>query len=278
MTRSWVGIVLLLLSGPALAASVADGQRALAAGRAGEARDIWLALAEAGDPEAAFGMGVLSEQGGGGTTSDPATAYCWYRRAAAGGVAAAAFNVAIMHDSGRGATRDAAAAAMWYARAAAAGVHRAEFNLGQLYEAGDGVPRNVAAAAAWYRLAAAGGLQAARDRLAMKREGAPDGSPDPLGPVVLDLPAGVADTPLALTWVAIPQTAPVVYTVEVVATEGTVRKVFSMTTQLSGAVATLPAGRYAARVFTAAADGSRYVTGPWTRFEIGPVADLPACQ
>jgi hypothetical protein len=292
-----LGVALGLWLGPmppsvgAAAATMADAERADAAGRVDAARALWTELARAGDARAAFRLGTVYDLGE-GVAADPATATCWYRRAAAGGVVPAAFNVAVMIDSGRGAPRDPAAAARWYARAAARGFARAEYNLGQLYEDGEGVPPDPAMAAAWYRAAAASGLAAAAAHLtALPRPTPVGGAPAPvaLAPVGLDDPGPLTEAAAAagvpLTWAAAPQPVPVVYYVEVVATDAApTRPAFAAATALSATLAPLPPGRYAGRVFVLAADGSHYATGAWTRFVVPPpdpaggsLATTPPC-
>ena len=105
-------------AGTAAAASFHDGQRAYDAGQFEEAHRAWAPLAEAGDPEAQAGLGLLYDLGS-GAPKDPAMAYAWYRRAAEAGLARAQFNVAVMLDSGIVVARDPAQAATWYAKAAA---------------------------------------------------------------------------------------------------------------------------------------------------------------
>lgn len=151
----------------AAAADTTEGQRAYAAGRYEDARRIWAAEAEAGDPDAQLGLASLYDLGQ-GVTRDPVTAYNWYRRAADAGLAAAEFNVAVMLDTGDGVPRDLAEAARWYSRAATRGNHRAQYNLGQLYATGSGVPRDLDLAAAWFA-AAANDLPAAAEKLAAIR-------------------------------------------------------------------------------------------------------------
>jgi len=96
----------------AAAADPTEGQRAYAAGRYEDARRIWAAQAEAGDPDAQLSLASLYDLGQ-GVRREPVTAYNWYRRAADAGLAAAEFNVAVMLDTGDGVPRDAAEAAKW---------------------------------------------------------------------------------------------------------------------------------------------------------------------
>jgi murein DD-endopeptidase MepM/ murein hydrolase activator NlpD len=147
------------------AAMTGDAQSAYDNRRFAEARRIWVPLAEAGDAEAQFRLGLLFDLGQ-GVPKDLATAYMWYRRAAGAGLAEAQFNVAVMQDSGLVGPRNAVEAARWYRKAAVQGHHRAQYNLAQLYASGDGVPSDIPKAKAWYRVAAHGGLTAAADKLA----------------------------------------------------------------------------------------------------------------
>ena len=157
----------------AAAADPTEGQRAYAAGRYEDARRIWAAQAEAGDPDAQLSLASLYDLGQ-GVRREPVTAYNWYRRAADAGLAAAEFNVAVMLDTGDGVPRDAAEAAKWYSRAAMRGNHRAQYNLGQLYATGDGVPLDLDLAATWFR-AAASYLPAAAEKLAAIRRASATG-------------------------------------------------------------------------------------------------------
>jgi murein DD-endopeptidase MepM/ murein hydrolase activator NlpD len=166
------------------AAMTGDAQSAYDSGQFEEARRIWVPLAEAGDAEAQFRLGLLFDLGQ-GVPKDLATAYMWYRRAAEAGLAQAQFNVAVMQDSGLVGLRNAVEAARWYRKAAAQGHHRAQYNLAQLYASGDGVLSNIAQAKAWYRVAAHGGLTAAANKLAEIERSARSGpSPSEPAPVV----------------------------------------------------------------------------------------------
>jgi hypothetical protein len=122
--------------------------------------------AEAGDAEAAFGLGLMYDQGR-QVQQDLAMALAWYRRAAELGHARGALNVAVMYDSGKGVAADRAEAAYWYDVAAQRGSPWAQYNLALHYQHGDGVPRDIPRAIALYRAAAANGITAARDRLAL---------------------------------------------------------------------------------------------------------------
>ena len=63
------------------------------------------------------------------------------------------FNVGLLYYHGRGVEEDHALAAGWYRRAADQGYPRAQYELGEMYEQGDGVPRDMIQAYKWFRLA-----------------------------------------------------------------------------------------------------------------------------
>ena len=276
--------VLAAIAGTATAASFDDGQRAYDAGRFEEARRSWTPLAEAGDPEAQAGLGLLYDLGQ-GVPRDPALAYAWYRRAAEAGLALAQFNVAVMLDSGIGVARDPAQAATWYARAAVHGHGRAQYNLAQLYASGHGLPRNLVQAEVWYRAAAAGGLTAAEGKLkeledARSRPGpaAPAHGAGRLVPVMPVEPAqGRTVTARSgprtaeLVWVAPPQTKPVRFFVQVLAAEPEGwREMFADYVACSAALVQLDpaATRYAWRAYAVAEGDTHYAAGDWSQFTV----------
>jgi TPR repeat protein len=143
---------------PAGSADIADGFAAYQAGQYEQARDIWLILAEGGDPVAQYNLGKLFEFGGGDLRQDYVQAARWYREAAAQGVAAASNNLGLMHAQGRGVPRDTARAAELWQMAAADGYALAQYNLGLAYFRGEGIRQDEAQAAGWFRRAAEGGL------------------------------------------------------------------------------------------------------------------------
>ncbi len=154
-----VGLLAALwANGPAWAQSVADGFAAYQQGDHLGARDIWLPLAEAGDPVAQFNLGKLYEFGGANLRRDYVQSARWYREAAAQGVAAAQNNLGLMHAQGRGVPRDIARAAELWLSAADAGYALAQYNLALAYFRGDGVAQDQSRAARWFETAAEAGL------------------------------------------------------------------------------------------------------------------------
>lgn len=271
-------LALAVVAAPSARADpIEAGQLALAGGDVEAARAAWTPLAQAGDPEAQYRLGLLHDLSG-GRPEAAALAYHWYRAAAAAGHPAAQFNVAVMHDSGRGVGRDQAEAALWYGRAAAHGHPRARYNLGQLYEAGEGVPRNLDAALVWYRAA---GLPAAERRLAAlaaRRPGAgPTEARGSLAAPTLAATATIAGQPagtpptVQLVWTAPAQPAAVRFFVTVLALdEEAPREIASWYADMSATTLRLDPrlAHYAWRVYAVDPRGARYAASAWGRFAI----------
>ena len=288
-TAAGLLVAILVTVASPLRADGRDARRAFDAGRFDEARHLWLALAGAGDPEAALNLGLLHDLGR-GVPQDSSIAYHWYRQAAEAGLAQAAFNVAVMLDSGVGVSRNGAEAALWYARAAAGGRHRAQYALAQLYAAGDGVPRNPSTAEAWYRAAARGGLGAASARLpallrteqAVATPSPADLSlvrPVPVAPVDAVLPGGQHPSKVALVWNTPEQPVPVEYFVELRALDAAgSREVSASYVETSATLVELPGAPqlYAWRVYAVARSAAHYAGSAWNSFLIGKgAADSP---
>jgi hypothetical protein len=258
----------------ASADSLADGNAAFDAGRYVAARQLWSAAARAGYAQAAFDLGLLYDLGY-GVGPSAATAFQWYKRAADAGLGVAALNVGVMYDSGRGTPLDRTEAAIWYARAAALGQVRAAFNLGQLYEFGEGVPQNDAAAIAWYSVAAAAIPEAGLKATALAEQQPAAANVGPLVPPTPAWPLADATVPLSgphpavqLVWTAPVEPVPVTWFVELDAeANGQFNEVTASYVATSAIAVTLPNdAAFAWRVYAVAADGSAYVSGPWSHF------------
>ena len=91
----------------------------------------WKALAEQGDAEAQFGLGLMYRNGQ-GVTQDDKEAVKWYRLAAEQGYADAQFALGQMHLKGQGVIQDYKEAVKWYRLAAAQGQAAAQNNLANL--------------------------------------------------------------------------------------------------------------------------------------------------
>ena len=105
-----------------------------------KAIQVWRPLAQAGDREAQYRLGVMYAEGRGIPPND-AEAALWFERAAEQGEPMAQYNLAASYVEGTGVRKDMAAAAKWFRRAADQGVPLAQLNLGLLYASGAGVAR-----------------------------------------------------------------------------------------------------------------------------------------
>lgn len=125
-----------LLRGPP---RLGAGLAALERGDHGRARRILLQLAEAGDGEAAYRLGLMAEGGLGGPP-DEGAALAWFRRAAERNHAAACRRLGALYEAGALVPQDDREAVRWYR--AAAGRHDADaaYRLALKLAAGEGVP------------------------------------------------------------------------------------------------------------------------------------------
>ena len=142
----------------------ADFQKGMDAAQRGDfatALKEWKPLAEQGDAPAQYNLGVMYQEGRGGT-QDHKTAVKWYTRAADQGNASAQNNLGHMHQNGKGVPQDHAEAFKWYRLAANQGVPDAQLNLGVMYGYGYGVKQDYTRALMWWAIAASQGDETAR--------------------------------------------------------------------------------------------------------------------
>ena len=131
-------------------------------------------LAEQGDAEAQFNLGVMYAQGQGTPQSYP-DALKWYRKAAEQGNANAQFNLGVMYDQGQGTPQSYPDALKWYRKAAEQGHVDAQYNLGVMYWFGQGTLQNHIMAHMWFNLSASqGDKKAAELRNRIASEMTPD--------------------------------------------------------------------------------------------------------
>jgi len=125
---------------------------------------LWGPLAEQGNLDAQYNLGVAYQYGH-GVTRDHAAAASWFRKAANQGLAAAQLSLGVLYENGVGVPQDFASAVSWYRKAAEQGNTAAQLNLGVMYQNGWGVAQNYVIAHMWFTLAAAtGDGDAARNR------------------------------------------------------------------------------------------------------------------
>lgn len=213
--RTFICAVLCLVC--AAAAARADdfalGMQALETGNAARAIELWRPLAESGNVEAQFALGVVYNDAM-GVEQDYLEANYWFLRAAEQNLPAAQYNLGNAYKNGTGMTTDPKMAVLWWRKAAEQDFGPAQFNLGSALLEGFGTPRNVDEGVRWYRKAAANGHPNAQqylDEMQAKPAAPPQPSPpdqatphdtavkaageESAAPVTA--PAAVPDTPIA---------------------------------------------------------------------------------
>ncbi|MCC6947329.1 MAG: SEL1-like repeat protein [Bradyrhizobiaceae bacterium] len=114
----------------------------------------WLERAAAkGSMPAAYRLGSIHEKGS-GAAKNSAEAMRYYTIAAEGGNIKAMHNLAVMIAEGTDGKPDYRAASRWFRMAAERGVRDSQYNLGVLYARGLGVEQNFAESYRWFSLAA----------------------------------------------------------------------------------------------------------------------------
>lgn len=126
-------------------------------------------LAERGDAEAQYRVGLMYEFGK-GYPQDKPQAVAWFKKAAAQNHAAAQTELGIIYATGDGVAQDNKQAVQWFQMAAPQGNVAAQYNLGLLYAKGQGVKLDNAQAIAWWRKAAAQGMSIAQFKLGVAYE------------------------------------------------------------------------------------------------------------
>ena len=142
----------------------AGWEEAVSAIRQGDyatAREELMPLAEEGNIDAQYLLGVMYKNGEGGD-EDFVEAVRWLYAAAEQGSVGAQYNIGIMYSKGMGVIQDEVQAAHWFHKAADRGDSRAQNNLGLLYQMGRGVPQDYVTAHLWFNVAASLGNQTAR--------------------------------------------------------------------------------------------------------------------
>ena len=151
---------LLLASGVASAADFNKGLKAAQAGDFKTALAEWTPLAEQGDIEAQYNLGIMYANGRGVPENDK-TAVKWYTLAAEQGDIDAQYNLGVMYDNGDGVPENNKTAVKWYTLAAEQGYAKAQINLGVMYANGEGVLTDNRRAYMWYNLGSYNGNEMA---------------------------------------------------------------------------------------------------------------------
>ena len=131
-SRIYLATILLLISPLALSGDFKKGWEAYSSTDYATALSEWQELADAGDKNAAYGMGLMYGNGFGVDMNDD-LALKYYGVAAEQGHAEAQFNLAVMHQNGWGVPPSDESANEWYRRAAEQGITGAQVALGRYY-------------------------------------------------------------------------------------------------------------------------------------------------
>jgi len=155
--------LLFVASGISWAQST-DVQRAIDAYNEGDyaaAMAVWEPLANQGNRDAQFAMGVLYYEGQ-GVSKNLDEALAWFRKAANSGHPTAMFNLGVAYWEGRGLSQNFAQAVDWWERAAESGDVTSQYNLGLAYYLGKGAQKDIDQARNWLTQAAEKGHADAR--------------------------------------------------------------------------------------------------------------------
>ncbi len=157
LTALVLGLSLLVARGGV--GSAQDFNKGLEAAQKGDfatALREWRPLAEQGDADAQYNLGVMYDKGD-GVTQNHKEAVKWYRKSADQGNASAQYNLALMYENGKGVTQDYKEAVKWYRKSAEQGNANAQNNLGLRYYNGQGVLQDNVYAHMWLNIAASNG-------------------------------------------------------------------------------------------------------------------------
>ncbi|PKM43336.1 MAG: hypothetical protein CVV05_15985 [Gammaproteobacteria bacterium HGW-Gammaproteobacteria-1] len=160
---------LALFSAAVLAGPLEDGFAAFKAKDYARARQLWQPLAQEGNADAQFNLGLLHHKGW-GVERDLRQAHEWYTQAANQGQADAMYNLGLMYARGEGVFRSDRQAVPLFEHAAAQEHVPAMYTLGVMYAYGMGTRKDVAKAIATWEQAAAKGSSQAREALARAYE------------------------------------------------------------------------------------------------------------
>jgi TPR repeat protein len=150
-------------------AGLQEGLDALRKGDYAAAAKELRPLAERGDTEAQYRLGLMYEFGK-GFPLDKAQAMVWLGKAATHGSASAQTELGVIYATGDGVPQDNVKSVEWFRKAATQGNPTAQYNLGMVYAKGNGVRNDDAQAIAWFRKAAEQGQLNAQFELGVAYE------------------------------------------------------------------------------------------------------------
>jgi TPR repeat protein len=150
-----LAFALTLSAVPVAANTFDDAEAAYKRGDYETAVRLLRQLAEQGDAQAQYNLGLMYD--GRGVPQDYVESLKWYRMAAEQGHANAQLFLGLMYKKGKGIPQDDAESVRWYRMAAEQGDANAQLFLGFAYGTGKGVQRDYVLGHKWCNLAAAQG-------------------------------------------------------------------------------------------------------------------------
>ncbi|HLA36203.1 MAG TPA: tetratricopeptide repeat protein [Rhodocyclaceae bacterium] len=163
--RLVLAVLCLAIAASSYATPLDDAIKAIDAGRDAQAFQLLTPLANEGNAQAQYRLGILYYHGK-GAPEDENLAIYWWKKAAAQGNSEAMFHIANAYLFNPKAEKMVSdpdrEAAIWFFQAASAGHAEAQYYLGLLFLAGKGVVENRREAIRWFRKAADQGHAEAR--------------------------------------------------------------------------------------------------------------------
>ena len=162
-------LAVTLLSSVPARAGMDEGIEALKRNDFARAAKELRPLAEKGNAEAQYRVGLMYEYGK-GFPQDKVQAVNWLRKSATQGHIQAQVEIAVILATGDGVSQDDKQAVEWFRKAAEQGNVIAQYNLGLLYAKGQGIARDDAQAIAWFRKSADQGFTGAQYKMGLAYE------------------------------------------------------------------------------------------------------------
>ena len=151
--------VLLFSLSLSISSYAADYNKGVIAAQSGDwatALKEWKPLAEEGNANAQFNLGLMYERGY-GVPQDYKESVYWYRLAVEQGYEVAQYNLGLMYEKGKGVPQDDKEAVRLYRLAAEQGYADAQGNLGVMYAFGNGIIKDYVYAHMWGNIASMNG-------------------------------------------------------------------------------------------------------------------------
>jgi TPR repeat protein len=164
VSRALLASIFVLFATAAWAGDFQQGWEAYSSGDYSAALAEWQALAETGDVDACYGMGLLYGNGFGVDLNDE-LALKFYGLAAAKGHAEAQYNLGVMHQNGWGVPLNEEEGLKWFRLAAEQGVNGAQMALGRFYAMDFADSYDPVEAYKWFALASALGDYEAKTKV-----------------------------------------------------------------------------------------------------------------